>query len=492
MHGLVKRFGATLALDGVELGARAGEVLALVGENGAGKSTLMKVLAGALEPDAGRMELDGAPYAPRSPLDARERGVAMIHQELALAPHLSVAENVLLGAEPRRRGLVDWRSLRERAHAALEQLGRGELDVRRRVSELAPAERQLVEIARAVAFDARVVVLDEPTSSLGREDVTRLGELLVRLRERGAAVIYISHVMEEIFAFAQRFCVLRDGRSVASGACADSSPRELVTAMVGRMIAPLATTRGEGAGELIASVSSLCGERLPREATLELRRGEVLGIAGLVGAGRTELLRALMGLERIVSGELRVLELSGARTPHERWEQGVGMLSEDRKSEGLALGLSIAENLGLPRLARFARNGRFDSGALERSAGEWIERVRVKCAGPAQRMEELSGGNQQKVALARLLAADVDIALLDEPTRGVDVAAKAEIYALIDQFARRGARQRAVLVVSSYLPELLGLCDRIAVMERGVLHPARPAADLDERALLAQATGGGA
>lgn len=496
MHGLVKRFGATLALDGVALDARAGEVLALVGENGAGKSTLMKVLAGALEPDAGRMELDGAPYAPRSPLEARERGVAMIHQELALAPHLSVAENVLLGAEPQRIGLVDWRSLHERAHAALTQLGRGELDVRRRVGDLAPAERQLVEIARAVAFEARVVVLDEPTSSLGREDVARLAELLVRLRERGAAVIYISHVMEEIFAFAQRYCVLRDGRSVASGACADSSPRELVAAMVGREVAQLtprpAQQGAAPAGEVIARLNSLRGERLPREATLELRRGEVLGIAGLVGAGRTELLRALMGLERVVSGELRVLELSGARAPHERWEQGVGMLSEDRKSEGLALGLSIAANLGLPRLERFTRAGRFDAGALERSAAEWIERVRVKCAGPRQAIGELSGGNQQKVALARLLAADVDIALLDEPTRGVDVAAKAEIYALIDRFARRGERQRAVLVVSSYLPELLGLCDRIAVMERGVLHPARAAAELDERTLLAQATGGGA
>lgn len=490
MSAVSKRFGATVALDGVDLEARAGDVLALVGENGAGKSTLMKVLAGALAPDAGRMELDSVAYEPRSPLNARRSGVAMIHQELALAPHLSVAENVMLGGEPGRAGFVAWRELRERAHDALTLLGRGELDVRARVADLSPAERQLVEIARAVAFEARVVVLDEPTSSLGREDVARLAALLERLRANGTAVIYISHVLEEVFALAQRFCVLRDGRSVASGACHESSPRALVAAMVGREVELLAPRGDATPGETVLSLEALGGRRLPRDVTLRLRRGEVLGIAGLVGAGRTELLRAVLGLEPVVRGEVRVLGLSGPRTPHERWAQGVGMASEDRKAEGLALERSIAENIGLPHLERYARAGCFRSGALERAAQTWIERVRIKCASPRQAIRELSGGNQQKVALARLLEADVDVALLDEPTRGVDVAAKAEIYALIDQFARRGERQRAVLVVSSYLPELLGLCDSIAVMERGYLHPARPARELDERALLAQATGG--
>jgi ribose transport system ATP-binding protein len=492
MRAVRKRFGATLALDGVDLDARAGEVLALVGENGAGKSTLMKVLAGALAPDSGEMTLDGEPYAPAAPLDARRRGVAMIHQELALAPHLSVAENVMLGGEPRRGLRVDWSALRSRAHDALAQLGRADLDVRRRVDELSAADRQLVEIARAVAFEARVVVLDEPTSSLGREDVARLFQLVRRLRSRGAAVVYISHVLEEIFALAQHFVVLRDGRSVARGACADSSPPQLVAAMVGRELEVRAKRAPTRAGEVVVSLQRVAGARLPLEATLEVRRGEVVGLAGLVGAGRTELLRAVMGLEPVRSGSLKLLALSGPRTPHERWRQGVGMLSEDRKREGLALGLSVADNLCLPRLPALARRGWLEGRDLGRSSQRWIDALRIKCAGPQQRVGALSGGNQQKVALARLLEADVDVLLLDEPTRGVDVGAKAEIYALIDAFARGEQRQRAVIVVSSYLPELFGMCDSIAVMERGRLHAARPVHELDEHAVIAQATGGAA
>ncbi len=492
MRALRKRFGATLALDGVDLEARAGEVLALVGENGAGKSTLMKVLAGALAPDSGEMTLDGEPYAPATPLDARRRGVAMIHQELALAPHLSVAENVMLGGEPRRGLRVDWSALRSRTHDALAQLGRADLDVRRRVDELSAADRQLVEIARAVAFEARVVVLDEPTSSLGREDVAHLFRLVERLRSRGAAVVYISHVLEEVFALAQRFVVLRDGRSVACGACADSSPQQLIAAMVGRELEVRAKRAPTRAGEVVVSLERVAGARLPLDASLEVRRGEVVGVAGLVGAGRTELLRALMGLEPVRSGALKLLALSGPRTPHERWRQGVGMLSEDRKREGLALGLSVADNLCLPRLSAFARGGWLGRRDVESSAKRWIDALRIKCPGPRQSVGALSGGNQQKVALARLLEADVDVLLLDEPTRGVDVGAKAEIHALIDAFARGGERQRAVIVVSSYLPELFGMCDSIAVMERGRLHAARAVHELDEHAVVAQATGGAA
>jgi ribose transport system ATP-binding protein len=492
MRAVRKHFGATLALDGVDLDAHPGEVLALVGENGAGKSTLMKVLAGALAADSGAMELDGEPYAPATPLDARRRGVAMIHQELALAPHLSVAENVMLGAEPRRGLRLDWSALRSRAHEALAQLGRADLDVRRRVDELSAADRQLVEIARAVAFEARVVVLDEPTSSLGRDDVAHLFQLVERLRSRGAAVVYISHVMEEVFALAQRFVVLRDGRSVAHGLCAHSSAPQLVAAMVGRELGARSKRAPARAGEVVVQLEHLAGARLPDDASLEVRRGEIVGLAGLVGAGRTELLRAVMGLERVRSGALKVLALSGPRTPHERWRQGVGMLSEDRKREGLALGLSIADNLCLPRFSVLAGRGWLASRKLERAAQQGIDALRIKCSGPRQSVGALSGGNQQKVALARLLAADVDVLLLDEPTRGVDVGAKAEIYALIDAFARGGERQRAVIVVSSYLPELFGMCDAIAVMERGRLHPARPVDELDEHSVIARATGGAA
>ncbi|MBI5432446.1 MAG: sugar ABC transporter ATP-binding protein [Planctomycetes bacterium] len=489
MHGVKHRFGATLALDGVDLVVAPGEVHALVGENGAGKSTLMKVLSGALAPDEGRIELDGSPYAPRSPAQGRARGVAMIYQELSLAPHLSVAENVLLGAQPTRSGFVAWGALRARARELLAEVGRAELDVDAPVARLAPADRQLVEIARSLAGDARVIVFDEPTSSLGRADVERLFALIAKLAARGVAIVYISHALEEVFALSQRYTVLRDGRSVASGKTADTDVARLVAAMVGRTVTELYPRSPARPGEVVARVLSLAGERLPLDATLELRRGEVLGIAGLVGAGRTELMRALFGLAPVRSGNLRVLALEGPRTPGERWRQGVGLVSEDRKAEGLALGLSIADNLVLARLDRVARGGWISPSRVEREAAGWLARLGVKCEGPNQTIGKLSGGNQQKVALARLLHADADILLLDEPTRGIDVGSKAEIYRLIDELTRSGDRPRAVVLVSSYLPELFGTCDRIAVMCRGRLGPSRPVGELDEHAVLLAATG---
>jgi ribose transport system ATP-binding protein len=492
MRGIGKRFGATVALEGVELEARRGEVLALVGENGAGKSTLMKVLSGALACDRGEMQLDGEPYAPRSPVEARRAGVAMIYQELALAPHLSVAENVVLGAEPARGGMLDWSELRRRARAALQRVGRGELDLEQRVGALRVADRQLVEIARSLALEAKVLVLDEPTSSLGRKDTRRLFELVRELRGGGATIVYISHVLEELFEIADRITVLRDGRTIESMQVRDATPAHVVAAMVGRDVGELYPRSPARPGEVLARIDGLAGRKLPREATLELRRGEVLGIAGLVGAGRTELLRAVFGLDEVASGRLRVLALEGPRTPGERWRQGVGFASEDRKLEGLALARPIAENLCLPRLDKLARRGWLSPRAMESSARGWIERLGVRCAGPQQPIGALSGGNQQKVALARLFFADADVFLLDEPTRGVDVGAKAEIYGWIDSVARVQEPRKAVLFVSSYLPELFGVCDRIAVMSRGVLHPARAADEIDEHEVMLQAAGGAA
>ncbi|MCE9596160.1 MAG: sugar ABC transporter ATP-binding protein [Planctomycetes bacterium] len=491
MVGVGKRFGATAALDGVDFALRVGEVHALVGENGAGKSTLMKVLSGALALDAGSIQLDGEPYAPRSPAEARAAGVAMIYQELSLAPHLSVAENVLLGAQPTRRGIVSWAALRARARALLNVVGRPSLDLDAPVATLAAADRQLVEIARALARDARVIVFDEPTSSLGNEDVARLFALIRDLARRGVSIVYISHALEEVFAIAERFTVLRDGSSVASGRTSETDASRLVAAMVGRSVGELYPRSPARPGEVVATVRALAGERLPREATLEIRRGEVLGLAGLVGAGRSEFLRALFGLERVRSGELRILALDGPRTPTERWAQGVGFVSEDRKSEGLALGLSVADNLVLAGLDRCSSHGVIAPARVERDARAWIERLGIRCLSPRQPVGRLSGGNQQKVALARLLHADADVLLLDEPTRGVDVGSKAEIYRLIDELARSGERPRAVVVVSSYLPELFGTCDRIAVMTRGRLGPARDVGELDEHAVMLEATGAG-
>lgn len=490
MQGIQKRFGATLALGGVDLHVGRGEVLSLVGENGAGKSTLMKVLSGAHQPDAGQMWLDGQPYSPRSPLDARRAGVAMIYQELSLAPHLSVAENILLGMEPVRGPFLDRAQMRSKTRDATAQVGLGHIPLDTPVSNLSVAERQLVEIARAVAVGSRVLVLDEPTSSLTRSDIARLFDLVRSLQAQGHAVVYISHFLEEVKAISNRFTVLRDGKSVGGGATAGASTDDIIALMVGRTVDDLYPRSKRDFGEVVLRVEGLGGAQKSQaasvqNATLELRRGEVLGIAGLVGAGRTELLRAIFGLDSIKRGDVKVASnkgsFSGSAVPSRRWDQGVGMVSEDRKIEGLALNLSIAENLTLTKLPPI-----FSPAKRDGAATTWAQKLFVKCRDVRQSVGDLSGGNQQKVAIARLLYHDVDVLLLDEPTRGIDVGSKAQIYRVIDELASSG---KAVLMVSSYLPELLGTCDRIAVMCRGTLGPARPVAQINEHSIMLEATG---
>jgi ribose transport system ATP-binding protein len=484
MRGVRKRFGATQALDGVDLVVAAGEVHALLGQNGAGKSTLMKVLSGAIQPDTGDMRIDGAPYAPGEPLDARRAGVAMIYQELSLAPHLTVTENILLGVEPASRlGVLDRRAMRECAARALEELHHPGIRPEVLAGTLPIAAQQIVEIARAVAVGCNVLVLDEPTSSLAQADAEALFELVARLRGQGKAVIYITHFIEEAQRVADRFTVLRDGRTVGGGAMAGTSVPAIVDLMVGRRVEQLYPRSARVAGgEPLLDVSELTGARKPERASFTLRRGEVLGIAGLVGAGRTELLRALAGLDPIASGRVKLGVYSGRATPAERWAQGMALVSENRKEEGLALGLSVADNLTLSKMPLVVR-----PSARRPLAARWIARLDVRCQGPEQPVGELSGGNQQKVAIARLLHHDVDVLLLDEPTRGIDVASKAQIYQLIDALVTREDPPKAVVMVSSYLPELLGVCDRIAVMCRGRLGPARPVADWTEQALLHEA-----
>jgi ribose transport system ATP-binding protein len=481
MEGVRKTFGATKALSGVDLSVASGEVLALVGENGAGKSTLMKVLSGAHQPDEGRMFLEGAPYAPRNPLDARHAGVAMIYQELSLAPDLSVMENILLGMEPTRGPLVKWKEVRKRAGDALAQLGRGDIPLDRPVSELSIASQQMVEIARAVAIGCRVLVLDEPTSSLTRPDIRHLFDLVKRLRAQGLAIVYISHFLEEVKEISDRFTVLRDGKSVGGGITRDATPEQIIALMVGRDVEDLYPRSPRKAGEVVLDVSHLAGRGKPRDASLQLRRGEVMGVAGLIGAGRTELLRALFGLAPVKQGRVRVAAYSGTTSPRGRWRQGMGMVSEDRKAEGLALNLTIADNVTLSKLRLFVSPAK-----QQRDSANWIGKLAVRCRSPLQPVGALSGGNQQKVAIARLLHHDVDVLLLDEPTRGIDVGSKAQIYRIIDELACAG---KAVLMVSSYLPELLGVCDRIAVMCRGVLGPARPVHQVDEHQIMQEATG---
>ena len=485
MRAIRKAFGPTVAVDGVSLAVAAGEVCALVGQNGAGKSTLMSVLSGALPADSGSMLLDGRPYAPRTPLAARRAGVAMIYQELSLAPHLSVMENVVLGMEPTRYGFLDWARVRQDTRTALARLGHDDLPLDIPAGELPVALQQLVEVARALTIGSSVLVLDEPTSSLGREDTRRLFDVVGQLKREGHAIVYISHFIEEVKQIADRIVVLRDGR-VAGSAEPDTPAATIVSLMVGRPVEDLYPRSPRDRGEPILEVAAFG----PGSATFTLHRGEILGIAGLLGAGRTRLLRSLFGLEPVREGRVRVGAWMGPPEPRTCLAHGFGMLSEDRKGEGLAVGLTVSDNLTLSQLGGLGP-GPFVLPAKQDAAGRtWIERLAIKCLGPRQPVAELSGGNQQKVALARLLHHDVDVLALDEPTRGIDVGSKAQIYALIDSFVSEGAaRPRAVLLVSSYVPELLGLCDRIAIMRRGRLGPARPAAGLTEHQVVMEATG---
>ena len=487
--GIAKRYGATVALDGVDLAVRPGEVHALLGENGAGKSTLMGILSGDVRSDRGEMMLHGMPYSPDAPIDARRRGVALIHQELSLCAHLSVTDNVLLGNEVASHGWIDRGGARARARALLDELPHPEIHPDKRLGDLSLPARQIVEICRALAGDARVLLMDEPTSSLQGADVDRLFALIRRLAARGIAIIYISHFLEEVRQIADSYTVLRDGRSVGSGAIAGTTNDELISRMVGRSAEGLFPVRQPVRdAEVVLSARGLTA--LPRlhEASFELRRGEIFGIAGLLGSGRTELVRAVYGLEPASAG---TIELRGTRqrakdaTARQRVGQGVGYVSEDRKGEGLALPLSIADNLCATRPQR-ARWGGLDLGRQAERTRHWIGELRVRARSEAQPVRSLSGGNQQKVAIGRLLHQEADVLLLDEPTRGIDIGSKADVYDII---ARQAAAGCAILIVSSYLPELFGLCDRLAVMCRGRLSPARPIAEWTPERVLATAIG---
>jgi ribose transport system ATP-binding protein len=470
-----KSFGPTVALDDVDLDLREGEVHALIGENGAGKSTLMNVIAGSVLPDEGTMEIHGEPYAPSNPLDARTHGIALIHQELSLCPHLSVAENVLMGIESSRLGWLDRDNLIARTNDVLKTFHHADIRPEKRVGDLSVAARQIVEISRALAAHARIILMDEPTSSLQREDVGHLFNLIRKLSAEGISVIYISHFLEEVRQISDRFTVLRDGRSVASGEIANVTDDELIAKMVGRAQQNLFPVRSQVTGErqTILDVQNLASPPLLKNASFELRRGEILGIAGLMGSGRTPLLRTIFGLEPAESGTIKVNKKSlpqGSSTPAMRLIEGFGYLSEDRKGDGLTLNQSIADNVTVTKFDLCSRFGWLDLGAQRKQTEKLVNALKIRTQGVQQDVGSLSGGNQQKVIVARLLHQDADVLLLDEPTRGIDIGSKAQVYETI---AACAAQNKAVLMVSSYLPELFGMCDRLAVMSRGYLSPVR-------------------
>ena len=470
-----KSFGPTVALDGVDLELRQGEVHALIGENGAGKSTLMNIIAGALRPDQGTMEINGQPYTPSNPLDARTHGIALIHQELSLCSHLSVAENVLMGIESSHLGWLDRDKLYARTNEVLKTFHHADIRPEKRVGDLSVAARQIVEISRALAARARIILMDEPTSSLQRDDVTHLFALIRKLSSEGISVIYISHFLEEVRQISDRFTVLCNGHSVANGDIATTSDDELIAKMVGRAHQNLFPVRTPttGARETILDVQNLASPPLLKDATFELRRGEILGIAGLMGSGRTPLLRTIFGLDRPENGTIRVNKKSlppGRSTPAMRLIEGVGYLSEDRKGDGLTLNQSIADNVTVTRFDSCSRFGWLDLSAQRKQTEKLVNALKIRTQGAQQDVGSLSGGNQQKVIVARLLHQDADVLLLDEPTRGIDIGSKAQVYETI---AACAAENKAVLMVSSYLPELFGMCDRLAVMSRGRLSAVR-------------------
>ena len=488
MSDIRKSFGATKALTSVSLQLGAGEALALIGENGAGKSTLMKTLSGVHQPDGGAMILDGKAYQPESPQDARNRGIIMVYQELTLAPDLTVAENIMLGVEPTNAlGMVDRKKRDTQAAEALERLGRSDLKLTQQVSELSVGQQQMVEIARAMVTSPRVLVLDEPTSSLTRNDVEHLFGVIKRLKEQGVSIIYISHFLEECQEVADHYTILRDGESVAHGAMADISQADLIRHMVGRDVSNLYPRSTRQRGDCLLTVTNLVGTTQPQNLSLQVHAGQVIGIFGLIGSGRSESLRCLFGLDHYQSGYIyyRDTQLVHPSTSS-WWQRGVGMVSENRKEEGLMLNRSLADNLAMSKLQAYTKIGLIDHRAQAESCATWIDTLAVRCQGPQQAIGALSGGNQQKIAIGRLLHHDCDLLLLDEPTRGIDVGSKARIYQLIDEEACKG---KAVIVVSSYIPELLGLCDDITVMCRGQLSSTKPVHEWDEHSMMAAAIG---
>ncbi|VWD31703.1 sugar ABC transporter ATP-binding protein [Burkholderia contaminans] len=489
VSGIGKTYAEPVLAD-VTLTLEAGHALALTGENGAGKSTLSKIIGGLVEPTAGTMQLGGMPYAPASRTQAEALGVRMVMQELNLLPTLTVAENLFLNRLPRRFGIIDRARLRDDARAAMAQVGLDAVDPDTPVGALGIGHQQMVEIARNLIGDCRVLILDEPTAMLTAREVELLFEQIDRLKARGVAIVYISHRLEELARVAERVAVLRDGRLVHAGDMAATTSDGLVTLMVGREIGEHIDLgeRHIGAPRLV--VSGLSRGTAVRDVSLEVRAGEIFGISGLIGAGRTELLRLIYGADAPDAGTIAIGQPPKPvriGSPVEAVKQGIALITEDRKGEGLLLTQSITANVSLGQLDRLARGGIVDGARETALAEQQIDALRIRAHGATQAVGELSGGNQQKVVIGRWLARDMGVLLFDEPTRGIDVGAKFEIYTLMGALAREG---RALVVVSSDLRELMLICDRIGVMSAGRMTAVFERGNWTQDALLAAAFAG--
>jgi rhamnose transport system ATP-binding protein len=482
-----KSYGAVHALRGGTIALRPGEIRALMGENGAGKSTLVKVLGGVIRRDTGTMLVDGAPVDFHSPHDARHAGIAVIYQEPTLFPDLTVAENVVMGYHPLGAlNRIDRRAMHERVRGLLDRLG-VRLDPERPVRGLSIADQQIVEIAKALSFDARVLIMDEPTAALSGPEVERLFTVARTLREQGAAILFISHRLDEVFALCDTVTVMRDGAVVHDARIADMTPDDMVRRMVGRELSTLFPKQDADVGGLVLKVERLTREGVFFDVSFEVRAGEIVALAGLVGAGRSEVARAIFGIDKPDAGHV---EVDGRRLPAGRplaaMRAGIGFVPEDRRQQGLVMDLSIERNTSLTGLRRLTRFGLIRSRDEHSLAEEWATRLRLKYHRLDDSVGTLSGGNQQKVVLAKWLATDPKLLIVDEPTRGIDVGTKSEVHRFMSELATRGL---AVLMISSELPEVLGMADRVLVMHEGRLTGELSRAEADEESVIRLATG---
>lgn len=485
MEHIHKSFGGVQALSDVHIDVYAGEVHAILGENGAGKSTLIKVMTGVHQPDSGEIYLHGQPVRFGAPREAQKRGIGAIYQEPSLFPDLDIAENILAGRQPTRAGRVDWRAMYRQARNLLGQLG-VKLDPRTRARNLSVAQQQTVEIARALALDAQLLIMDEPTSSLTLTEVEELFRIIRQLRESGTAVIFISHRLEELFALADRVTILRDGHYVATRELAGVETEELIQMMVGRQVDELFPKQEAPRGAPLLEARNLTTRGKFENVSFDIHAGEILGLSGLIGAGRTDVARALFGIQPLHAGSIAVegQEVT-IRNPQQAMSLGLAFVPEDRQHHGLVLPMSIAANITLPILPRFTTAGWLREGDSRKVALTAARRLEVKSAGIGQKAEELSGGNQQKVVLAKWLETAPRILILDEPTRGIDVGTKAAVHQLMSDLANEGV---AILMISSELPEILGMSDRILVMREGHITAEFTRAEATQEKIMTAAT----
>ncbi len=476
LTGIAKSFGAARALERVSLELHPGSVTALLGENGAGKSTLVKILSGVYQPDAGEIRIGGKVVRIADPVSSRRSGIAVVHQECLVFDNLSVAENLFVNTQPATRGFVRWRQMRTRAAAVLRELD-ADFGADTPAAHLSIAQKHVVQIARALVDESRVLILDEPTASLSRRECAELFRIVRKLRAAERAILFISHKFDEIFEIADRYAVFRNGSSVGAGLLADVGHDELIRLMVGRPVAQLFPKLDTAVGAELLRVEHLSRAGEFEDISFSLRRGEIVGVYGLVGAGRTELAQVLFGINRASSG---TFTLSADATA-----AGIALVPEDRQSQGAVLAFSVAANIALPNLATLAPRGFSSHNTEAELAREWIGRLDIKAQGPEQAVHHLSGGNQQKVVIAKWLARKPAVLILDEPTKGIDVGAKAAVHAVTSEFASRG---NGVIMISSDLPEILGMSDRVLVMRRGRLRGEFTQAQASSEALLRAAS----